>query len=149
MTKRARAKPHRPINSTSATVSTGHIQASAEMTQSSKPLVVEYKRKGHFDAKRGDLLLQFKGTEAYTKLLAEVQDMVKRIVTGKPELLLKNRGQLAALIEGVIFRQSNALVDQTLELMDLHELFDEEVERLTGDDELKQSIREVLNKLDD
>ncbi|CCH40644.1 hypothetical protein BN7_178 [Wickerhamomyces ciferrii] len=132
-------------------------------TNDAKSLSISYKRKGYFDEKRSAILEHFKTTEAHDELLATIKAIVDRIVRKNPELLLKNKGQLAALIEGTISRQvqngsisNNAGVipsanDKDLDLGDVknvYDIFDEEVKQSTiGSDELKEEIRNVLKEL--
>jgi COMPASS component SHG1 len=120
-----------------------------------KTLSILYKRKGYFDAKRDEILQQFIQTDAHTKLIESIKEIVNEIVHKKPELLLKNKGQLAALIEGIILRQSSSGTMNKLDLSDLvlsehnvYDIFEEEVKRSTeGSAELKEDVRRVLREL--
>lgn len=130
-----------------------------------KSLSISYKRKGYFDDKRKAILKEFKTTNAHDQLLSTIKEIVNKIVHKNPELLLKNKGQLAALIEGTLSRQiqnTGALNNTTtanvpgnntssIDLGDVgnvYDIFDEEVKQSTiGSDELKEEIRAVLKEL--
>lgn len=124
------------------------------MSHDAKQLSVLYKRKGHFDSKREEILRNFTQSEAHAKLIDTVRSIVNEIVHKKPELLLKNKGQLAALIEGIILRNTTSgsfgLEVKELELgeMNVYELFEQEVRDSTeGSEELRVDIRAVLKEL--
>lgn len=128
-----------------------------------KSLSISYKRKGYFDEKRKAILKDFQSTKAHDELLSTIKKIVEEIVHKKPELLLKNKGQLAALIEGTISRQiqnngalnnPNPAATNNKDLIDIgdvgnvYDIFDEEVKQSTiGSDELKEEIRSVLKEL--
>ncbi|KAH3672267.1 hypothetical protein WICMUC_004362 [Wickerhamomyces mucosus] len=76
-----------------------------------KSINVLYKRKGHFDAKREELVKNFKQTEAYGNLVTTAKQIVESIIRNNPKLLVKNRGQLTALIEGTISRYVQSMVN--------------------------------------
>lgn len=128
-----------------------------------KSLSISYKRKGYFDDKRKAILKEFQTTKAHDELLSTIKKIVDEIVHKNPELLLKNKGQLAALIEGTISRQiqNNGMLNNTTatagnntdsldlgEVGNVYDIFDEEVKQSTiGSDELKEEIRSVLKEL--
>jgi len=130
-----------------------------------KGLSISYKRKGYFDNKRKAILQQFQTTKAHDELLSKIKTIVNEIVQRNPELLLKNKGQLAALIEGTISRQiQNAGMSTNLngaapngpasidlgEVGNIYDIFDEEVKQSTiGSEELREDIRKVLKELKD
>lgn len=128
-----------------------------------KSLSISYKRKGYFDDKRKAILKEFQTTKAHDELISTIKKIVDEIVHKNPELLLKNKGQLAALIEGTISRQiqNNGMLNNTTatagnntssldlgEVGNVYDIFDEEVKQSTiGSDELKEEIRSVLKEL--
>lgn len=127
-------------------------------SKEAKALSISYKRKGHFDQKRDEILKQFEGSEANKQLLSTIQRIVNGIIEKNPELLLRNRGQLAALIEGALSRQTKNSAIEGLnnknkdvdfgELENVFDLFDQEVKDATiGSEELKREIGEVLDTL--
>jgi hypothetical protein len=120
------------------------------MSEEARSISILYKRRGHFDSQRDALLRRFQQTEKHEQLLAAVKDIVTAIVSKNPDLLLKNKGQLAALVEGVISRNSGLSAvgeeDASADVeVDVYELFDEEVKQSTiGSQDLRESIRQTL-----
>ncbi|CEP25041.1 unnamed protein product [Cyberlindnera jadinii] len=129
--------------------------------EDAKTLEVLYKRRGYFDAKRDELLQQFKQTDTHAQLLEMIKSIVDEIVQTKPELLLKNKGQLAALIEGIILRQNSAAHESSLtnfgidvsklsnhDNYDVYQLFEKQVKSSTeGSEELRNSLIQTLHTL--
>ncbi|KAG5421531.1 hypothetical protein I9W82_000622 [Candida metapsilosis] len=74
----------------------------------SKQLTTIYKKNGTFDAKRKDLLTNFKQSETCQNLLLKLQIMVESKVKADPSILMKNKGKMAALIQGEIVNQVNS-----------------------------------------
>lgn len=73
-----------------------------------KQLTTIYKKNGTFDAKRKELLSNFKQSETCQNLLLKLQIMVESKVKADPLILMKNKGKTAALIQGEIVNQSNS-----------------------------------------
>ena len=72
-------------------------------------LVLTYKRGGGFDEKKKAILQEFPHTPQYHQLMQLVKIIVDNEISRDPSLLLKNRGQLAALIEGSILRSPDSI----------------------------------------
>ncbi|KAI5958278.1 hypothetical protein KGF57_002633 [Candida theae] len=73
-----------------------------------KQLTTIYKKNGTFDAKRKELLSDFKQSETCQNLLLKLQIMVESKVKADPSILMKNKGKVAALIQGEIVNQSSS-----------------------------------------
>ncbi|WPK26434.1 hypothetical protein PUMCH_003788 [Australozyma saopauloensis] len=67
-----------------------------------KQLAAKYKKNGSFDKRRKSLLEDFKLSQTHTNLLLKLKVMVESKIKNDPSLLLKNRGQVAALIQGEV-----------------------------------------------
>ncbi|VEU21719.1 DEKNAAC102769 [Brettanomyces naardenensis] len=80
-------------------------QASSQMK--SRDLVNKYKRQGHFDSKRRQLLEEFQeGSSGVKDKLDELLVKLIDLKTEKnPELLVENRGKLVALIQASLTKE--------------------------------------------
>lgn len=67
-----------------------------------KQLAARYKKNGSFDKRRKHLLESFKESQTHSNLLLKLKVMVENKIKNDPTLLLKNRGQVAALIQGEV-----------------------------------------------
>lgn len=67
-----------------------------------KQLAAKYKKNGCFDERRKYLLESFKKSQTHSNLLLKLKVMVESKIKNDPSLLLKNRGQVAALIQGEV-----------------------------------------------
>lgn len=67
-----------------------------------KQLAAKYKKNGSFDKRRKHLLENFKESQTHSNLLLKLKVMVENKIKNDPSLLLKNRGQVAALIQGEV-----------------------------------------------
>lgn len=74
----------------------------------SRQLTTVYKRSGAFDQQRKQLLDDFKKSETHKNLLLKLQTMVDNKVKNDPSILAKNRGKMAALLQGEIVSQHSA-----------------------------------------
>ncbi|KAI5969362.1 hypothetical protein CANMA_001429 [Candida margitis] len=72
-----------------------------------KQLTTIYKKNGTFDAKRKELLSNFKESETCNNLLLKLRIMVESKIKADPLILMKNKGKMAALIQGEIVNRSN------------------------------------------
>ncbi|CAH6719075.1 hypothetical protein CLIB1444_02S00386 [[Candida] jaroonii] len=61
-----------------------------------------YKKNGTFDRQRKQLLDNFKSSMTHTNLLLKLKIMVENKVKQDPSILTKNKGKMAALIQGEI-----------------------------------------------
>lgn len=77
-----------------------------------------YKRKGSFDKQRKQLLQNFKSSQTHENLLLKVKLMVELKVKSDPSILLKNRGKMAALIQGEIISGSGSGTSSILSIVD-------------------------------
>ncbi|CAK9438163.1 uncharacterized protein LODBEIA_P24500 [Lodderomyces beijingensis] len=77
----------------------------------SKQLTTIYKKNGAFDKRRRHLLENFKVSETCENLLLKLRIMIESKVKNDPQILMKNKGKMAALIQGEIVnrggKQSN------------------------------------------
>ncbi|CAX44828.1 conserved hypothetical protein [Candida dubliniensis CD36] len=65
-----------------------------------KQLITIYKKKGKFDNQRRLLLDNFKQSETYDNLLLKLKLLIENKVKQDPNILMKNKGKMAALIQG-------------------------------------------------
>lgn len=84
-----------------------NLQEAPTKVTDPKQLTTIYKKNGTFDAKRKELLSNFKESETYKNLLLKLQIMVESKIKADPLILMKNKGKMAALIQGEIVNQSN------------------------------------------
>lgn len=73
--------------------------------QDPKHLTTIYKKNGNFDKQRKELLENFKESETCKNLLLKLQIMIESKVKHDPLILMKNKGKMAALIQGEIVNQ--------------------------------------------
>ncbi|EGW35287.1 uncharacterized protein SPAPADRAFT_53584 [Spathaspora passalidarum NRRL Y-27907] len=73
----------------------------------SKQLTTIYKKNGQFDSQRKQLLENFKQSETYANLLLKLKILVENKVKQDPTILTKNKGKMAALIQGEIINDSS------------------------------------------
>lgn len=73
----------------------------------SKELMAIYKKNGSFDQRRRELLERFKKSETHSNLLLKLKLMVENKVKQDPTILTKNKGKMAALVQGEIISQHN------------------------------------------
>lgn len=66
-----------------------------------------YKKNGSFDRQRKILLENFKESETHSNLLLKLKLMVENKVKNDPQILMKNKGKMAALIQGEIMSENN------------------------------------------
>lgn len=81
-----------------------------------KYLTLIYKKNGSFDKQRKRLLENFKTSQTHSNLLLKLKLMVESKVKADPSLLLKNKGKMAALIQGEII--SNNSGSNILDIVD-------------------------------
>ncbi|EGV63377.1 hypothetical protein PSN45_004343 [Yamadazyma tenuis] len=73
-----------------------------------KALTGVYKKRGAFDKQRKTLLENFKSSETHSNLLLKLKLMVESKVKNNPDILMKNKGKMAALIQGEIMSEHNS-----------------------------------------
>lgn len=85
----------------------------------SKQLTGIYKKSGLFDKQRRTLLQNFKESETHANLLLKLKLMVDNKVKNNPDILMKNKGKMAALIQGEIMTENNnsllSIVDKDIQ----------------------------------
>ncbi|EER32595.1 predicted protein [Candida tropicalis MYA-3404] len=90
----------------------------SEITDS-KQLINIYKKKGKFDNQRKKLLDNFKQSQTYTNLLLKLKLLIEAKVKQDPSILMKNKGKMAALIQGEITTNDNnellSIVDKDIQ----------------------------------
>ncbi|KAI5966364.1 uncharacterized protein KGF55_000673 [Candida pseudojiufengensis] len=103
-----------------------------------KQLTTVYKKNGTFDNQRKQLLENFKSSETYNNLLLKLTIMIESKIKNDPQLLLKNKGKIAALIQGEIIQNSNNelnilsivdkdIQDKIIESRNFHEILKDEL----------------------
>ncbi|RLV96245.1 hypothetical protein JA1_000437 [Spathaspora sp. JA1] len=75
----------------------------------SKQLTTIYKKNGQFDNQRKQLLENFKQSETYANLLLKLKILIENKIKQDPTILQKNKGKMAALIQGEITNDSKLL----------------------------------------
>lgn len=108
-------------------------------------LTTVYKKTGTFDNQRKILLENFKQSETHNNLLMKLKLLVESKVKNDPDILLKNKGKVSALIQGeVINSKSNG--------MDILNVMDKEIQKsITNSPEfrslLKSDLKDIRRKL--
>lgn len=126
----------------------------------SKQLINIYKKKGKFDNQRKILLDNFKQSQTYNNLLLKLKILIEAKVKQDPSILMKNKGKMAALIQGEITTNDNNellsivdkdIQDKVLDSYEFHNLIKNELidikQEISGDnhEELKDlKIQEQL-----
>lgn len=78
-----------------------------------KHLTNIYKKNGLFDKQRRKLLEDFKGSETHANLMLKLKVMVENKVKQDPSILMRNKGKMAALIQGEVFGSSRDVGDKS------------------------------------
>lgn len=81
-----------------------------------KYLTLIYKKNGSFDKQRKRLLENFKSSQTHSNLQLKLKLMIESKLKSDPTILLKNKGKMAALIQGEII--SNKVGSNILEIVD-------------------------------
>lgn len=76
-----------------------HSQQQKDITDP-KQLITIYKKQGKFDNQRRLLLDNFKQSETYNNLILKLKLLIENKVKQDPNILMKNKGKMAALIQG-------------------------------------------------
>lgn len=109
----------------------------------SKELTDIYKKNGSFDQQRKELLENFKTSETHSNLLLKLKLMVESKVKQDPSLLTKNKGKMAALIQGEIISQHN--MDGSNSLLSI---VDKDIqEKIIDSPEFHESLRYELRDI--
>ncbi|ODQ79096.1 hypothetical protein BABINDRAFT_162161 [Babjeviella inositovora NRRL Y-12698] len=101
-----------------------------------KQLTTVYKRSGAFDKQRKQLLNDFKDSETFSRVSSVIQQRIRKKVAKDPSLLAKNKGKIAALIQGEIINDPEVI-----------ELIEKDIRRRVFT--AKESHNAVYNGLDD
>ncbi|RCK56671.1 hypothetical protein Cantr_05463 [Candida viswanathii] len=114
----------------------------------SKQLISIYKKKGKFDNQRKNLLDNFKQSQTYTNLLLKIKLLIEAKVKQDPSILMKNKGKMAALIQGEITTNDNNellsivdkdIQDKILDSYEFHNLIKNELidirQEISGDND--------------
>lgn len=78
------------------------------MSDNPKELTTKFKRSGAFDQQRKILLQNFRELETHANLLLKLKLLIESKVKDDPSILMKNKGKMAALIQGEIINQHHA-----------------------------------------
>lgn len=70
-------------------------------------LVVLYKKHGGFDETRKLLFEEFKRSQLFLVLQEDLKEFIKITVSQDPNILSKNRGQMAALLKSQFFKKNS------------------------------------------
>lgn len=110
-----------------------------------KLLSAKYKKNGSFDERRKQLLESFKKSQTHTNLLLKLKVMVENKIKNDPSLLLKNRGQVAALIQGEVINgpKTGASI---LSIVD-KDIRDKILDAPEFHDELRTEVKNIKRKL--
>lgn len=110
-----------------------------------KLLSAKYKKNGSFDERRKHLLESFKKSQTHTNLLLKLKVMVESKIKNDPSLLLKNRGQVAALIQGEVINgpKTGASI---LSIVD-KDIRDKILDAPEFHDELRAEVKDIKRKL--
>lgn len=115
-----------------------------ELSLDANELVRRYKREGHFDKKRKELLDQFKLSPEYKQLLESLKSDVESRVKQDPLVLLDSskRAQAVALAEGTATRSgastlANYARTTTIESQTLNAAIKEQMEEFLKSNETK------------
>lgn len=110
-----------------------------------KQLVSHYKKSGAFDKRRKLLLENFKQSQTHTNLLLKLKLMVESKVKNDPSILTKNKGKMAALIQGEII--GNARGSAILSIVD-KDIQDKIIDSSEFHDSLRAEVKDIKRKLE-
>lgn len=108
-----------------------------------KYLTLIYKKNGSFDKQRKRLLENFKTSQTHSNLLLKLKLMVESKVKADPSILLKNKGKMAALIQGEII--SNNSGSNILEIVD-KDIQEKIIESPQFHENLKVELKDIRRK---
>lgn len=108
-----------------------------------KQLVSVYKKSGAFDNRRKLLLDNFKQSQTHKNLLLKLKLMVESKVKNDPSILLKNKGKMAALIQGEII--GNARGSTILSIVD-KDIQEKIIDSSEFHDSLKAEVKDIKRK---
>ncbi|CDK25588.1 unnamed protein product [Kuraishia capsulata CBS 1993] len=100
-----------------------------------------YKRKGYFDQQRKVLLSDFKQSSEHETLQHMLRQLVEEKVKEDPTILTKNKGKMAALLQGSIATNS-----RNKEILSLVEKYSKT--RTVDSKELTASVNETMEQLE-
>lgn len=130
-------------------------------TFNAKKLTSIYKKNGSFDKQRNIFLETFKNSDVYSKSIIKLEEIIEKIIKENPDFLLKNKGKIAALIQGQIINDYLKLKSDTNNLVPNKELnndsntnflfeIDQEIEKIIfSSTEFQVSLRKDLMKIQD
>ncbi|RKP30697.1 hypothetical protein METBISCDRAFT_27241 [Metschnikowia bicuspidata] len=110
-----------------------------------KQLAAKYKKYGLFDKQRKELLENFKKSQTHTNLLLKLKVMVENKIKNDPSLLLKNRGQVAALIQGEVINGPKT-GPSILSIVD-KDINDKIIDSPQFHEELRRELKDVKRRL--
>ncbi|QFZ28496.1 hypothetical protein EJF18_40538 [Clavispora lusitaniae] len=108
-----------------------------------KHLVSVYKKSGAFDKQRKLLLENFKQSQTHKNLLLKLKLMVENKIKNDPSILLKNKGKMAALIQGEII--GNAKGSSILSIVD-KDIQEKIIDSAEFHDSLKAEVKDIKRK---
>ncbi|CAI5757834.1 unnamed protein product [Candida verbasci] len=77
------------------------------MSTDPKELISIYKKNGNFDKTRKTLVDNFKKSQTSSNLQLKLKVMIEQKIKNDPNILLKNKGKMAALIQGEILNSKD------------------------------------------
>lgn len=107
-----------------------------------KQLAAHYKKSGMFDKQRRLLLENFRKSETHLNLLLKLKLLVESKIKSDPSLLKKNRGKMAALIQGEIVGNARS---EILSIVD-KDIQDKIIDSLTFHKNLKAELSDIRRK---
>ncbi|KAI5955933.1 hypothetical protein KGF54_001435 [Candida jiufengensis] len=111
----------------------------------SKQLTTIYKKNGTFDNQRKELLENFKSSETYNNLLLKLQIMIESKIKNDPSILMKNKGKMAALIQGEII-QNTGKDSNILNIVD-KDIQDKIIDSSSFHEILKDELMDIQRKI--
>lgn len=111
----------------------------------SKNITTSYKKNGTFDKQRKRLLDNFKQSETHSNLLIKLKVLVESKIKQDPQILLKNKGKVSALIQGEIINSKSSGLD-ILNVMD-KDIRDKIVNSEEFQKELKTELKDIMRKM--
>ncbi|OBA24473.1 hypothetical protein METBIDRAFT_37988 [Metschnikowia bicuspidata var. bicuspidata NRRL YB-4993] len=117
----------------------------ASTTIDHKTLSATYKKNGSFDNKRKILLQDFKKSQTHSNLLLKLKVMVESKIRNDPSILLKNKGKIAALIQGEVIN-GNSSGSSILSIVD-KDIQEKIIDSPGFHQELKVELKDIRRKL--
>lgn len=107
-----------------------------------------YKKNGSFDQQRKALLEEFRQSETHANLLLKLKVLVESKIQNDPSILLKNKGMMAALMQGEIMSIRNNQQNAGLPKHDLLDIVERDIkEKITDSHHFHSLIKAELHAI--